>query len=56
MLLFLRDPAPQDATLVKLHSNPNFQADGEPVTVMDHGLTDPDGFEANEELLEYSFK
>uniref|UniRef100_A0A7S1CS91 Peptidase S1 domain-containing protein n=1 Tax=Skeletonema marinoi TaxID=267567 RepID=A0A7S1CS91_9STRA len=52
MLLFLRDPAPQDATFVKLNSNPNFPAAGEPVTVMGHGLTDPLGFEANEELLE----
>lgn len=52
MLLFLRDPAPQDATFVKLNSNSNFPADGEPVTVMGHGLTDPTNFEANEELLE----
>jgi len=52
MLLFLRDPAPKDATFVKLNSNPNFPAAGEPVTVMGHGLTDPLGFGANEELLE----
>jgi len=52
MLLFLRDSSPQDATFVKLNSNTNFPADGEPVTVMGHGLTDPDGFEANEKLLE----
>lgn len=52
MLLFLRDPAPQYAAFVKLNSKPNAPAAGDNVTVMVHGLTDPDGMEISEELLE----
>ena len=42
MLLFLRDPAPQDAAFVKLNSDPNVPAAGGYVTVMGHGDTKSD--------------
>jgi len=51
MLLFLRDPAPQDAAFVKLNSDPNVPAAGDYVTVMGHGVTEPDGM-LSMELLE----
>jgi secreted trypsin-like serine protease len=38
-LLFLRDPAPQDAAFVKLNNDTNVPAAGDYVTVMGHGLT-----------------
>ena len=52
MLLFLRDPAPQDAAFVKLNNNPAVPATGGNVTVMGHGLTDPNGMDISEDLLE----
>jgi len=51
MLLFLRDPAPQDAAFVKLNSDPNFPAAGDYVTVMGHGDTEFNGTNSME-LLE----
>jgi len=54
MLLFLRDPAPQDAAFVKLNSDPNVPAAGDYVTVMGHGDTKSDDviYEGSMELLE----
>ena len=54
MLLFLRDPAPQDAAFVKLNRDPNFPAAGDYVTVMGHGDTKSDDviYEGSMELLE----
>jgi len=51
MLLFLRDPAPQDAAFVKLNSDPNVPAAGDYVTVMGHGDTEFNGT-SSMELLE----
>jgi secreted trypsin-like serine protease len=42
MLLFLRDPAPQDAAFVKLNNDHKVPAAGDYVTVMGHGDTKSD--------------
>ena len=52
MLLFLRDSAPEDAAFVKLNDNPVVPSNGVNVTVIGHGLTDPNGIAISEDLLE----
>jgi hypothetical protein len=52
MLLFLRDSAPENAAFVKLNDNPVVPSNGVNVTVIGHGLTDPNGIDISEDLLE----